>query len=254
MEESILFRAVETKAFRAMVNTLVENENEHDMFKISRSMTRRKILSLGVLSKKATRLELQNYQCAITTDHWTGPNDETYTTLTCHYINEEWEYHSCVVDFKVFNGQTRGQDCGEDLFNIFDDCEFKSENITILVTDTTASMITFGKMIRNEHKIEHGFCLDHNLHRNCILAFDDKNIPGSERVMKTARATIEYFTKSTQNMTKLKNFQNSSMLEKYSEQKEPKKILQDSRTRWWSTYRMLRRLHFLRETIGGLQG
>ena len=72
--------------------------------------------------------------------------------------------------------------------------------------------------------------------------------------MKTTRATIEYFTKSTQAMTKLKNFQNSSMLEKYSEQKEPKKILQDSRTRWWSTYRMLRRLHFLREAIGGLQG
>jgi len=181
MEESIPFRAVETKSFRAMVNTVEENESEHGIFKISRSMARRKILNLGLLSKKATKLELQNYICAFPTDHWTGPNDETYTTLTCHYINEEWEYHSCVVGFKVFHGQTRGQDCGEDLFNIFDDYEFKSENVTIIVTDTTASMITFGKTIRNERKIEHGFCVDHNLHRNCILAFDDKNLPGSER-------------------------------------------------------------------------
>jgi len=131
----------------------------------------------------------------------------------------------------VFHGQTRGHDCGEDLFNIFDDYEFKSEYVTIIVTDTTASMITFGKTIRNERKIEHGFCVDHNLHRNCILAFDDKNLSRSERAMKSARATIEYFTKSTQAMTKLKNFQNSSILEKYSEQKETKRILQDSRTR-----------------------
>jgi len=113
-------------------------------------MMRRKILNLGLLPKKATKLELRNYQCAFTTDPWTGPNDETYTALTCHYINEEWEYLICAVDFKVFHGQTRGQDCGEDAFNIFDDYKFKSENVTIIVTDTTASMITFGKTMRNE--------------------------------------------------------------------------------------------------------
>ena len=181
IEESIPFRAVETKSFRAVIDTVVENESEHEIFKISRAMARRKIFNLGLLSKKATKLELQKYQCAFTTDHWTEPNDEIYTTLTCHYIHEEWEYHSCVVDFKVFHGQTRGQDCGDVLFNIFDDYEFKSENVTIIVTDTTASMITFGKTIRNERKMEHGFCVDLNLHRNCILAFDDKNLPGSER-------------------------------------------------------------------------
>ena len=254
MEEAVPFRFVEAKSFRSMINSVVDNSHEDNMFRISRSMLRARILKLGVLCKKATKEELKKYQCSFTTDHWTGPNDETYTTLTCHYISEEWENHSCVVDFKVFHGTTRGQDCGEDLFRIFDDYEFKSKNVTIIVTDTTASMITFGKTIRSERKIEHGFCVDHNLHRNCILAFDDKNLPGSERAMKTARATIEYFTKSTQAMTKLKNFQSSSMLEKYQEQKEPKKVLQDSRTRWWSTYRMLRRLRFLKEAIGGLQG
>jgi len=253
MEDSIPFRAVESKAFRSMVNAVVENEREFEIFKMTGDGVRKQILHRGLLAKKATKLELQNYQCAFTTDHWTGPSDETYTTLTGHYINQGWEYHSCVVDFKVFHGKTRGQECGEDLYNIFDDYEFKDENVTIVMTDTTASMITFGKAIRNEREIEHGFCVDHNLHRNCILAFDDENLPRSDGAMKTARATIEYFSKSTQAMENLKSFQNISMLEKYREEKEPKKILQDSRTQWSSTYRMLHRLHFLREAIGGLR-
>jgi len=253
MEESIPFRAFESKAFRSMMNAVVGSEREFDIFKMTGDEVKNQILNRGLLAKKATKFELQNYQCAFTTDHWTGPSGETYTTLTGHYINEDWEYHSCVVDFKVFHGKSRGQECGEELFNIFDDYEFKDENVTIVMTDTTASMITFGKAIRNEREIEHGFCVDHNLHRNCILAFDDKNIPRSDGAMKTARATIDYFSKSTQAMEKLKSFQNIIMLEKYQEQKEPKRILQDSRTQWWSTYRMLHRLHFLREAIGGLR-
>ena len=166
MEEAVPFRFVEAKSFRSMINSVVDNSHEDNMFRISRSMLRARILKLGVLCKKATKEELKKYQCSFTTDHWTGPNHETYTTLTCHYISEEWEYHSCVVDFKVFHGTTRGQDCGEDLFRIFDDYEFKSKNVTIIVTDTTASMITFGKTIRSERKIEHGFCVDHRVQKS----------------------------------------------------------------------------------------
>ena len=101
MEEAVPFRYVEAKSFRSMINSVVDNSHVDDMFRITRSMLRARILKLGVLCKKATKEELKKYQCSFTTDHWTGPNDETYTTSTCHYISEEWEYHSCVMDFKV---------------------------------------------------------------------------------------------------------------------------------------------------------
>ena len=65
--------------------------------------------------------------------------------------------------------------------------------------------------------------------------------------MKKAREIVQYFNKSTQATKKLKDQQHESSLTKYSGQ--PKNILQDVKTRWWSTYRMLKRLRFLREAI-----
>jgi hypothetical protein len=65
--------------------------------------------------------------------------------------------------------------------------------------------------------------------------------------MKKARDIVHFFNKSMQASKKLKDQQQESSLAKYSGQ--PKNILQDVKTRWWSTYCMLKRLQFLREAI-----
>ncbi len=61
--------------------------------------------------------------------------------------------------------------------------------------------------------------------------------------MKNAHAIVQYFNKSTQATKQLKDQQQESSLAKYIG--IPKNILQDVKTRWWSTYRMLKRLRFL---------
>jgi len=75
----------------------------------------------------------------------------------------------------------------------------------------------------------------------------DPDVPEVSTPMKKAREIVQYFNKSTQATKKLKDQQQESSLAKYSGQ--PKNILQDVRTRWWSTYRMLKRLQYLREAI-----
>ena len=53
-------------------------------------------------------------------------------------------------------------------------------------------------------------------------------------------------------MSKLKEFQLTTNITQYRDQKHPKKPLQDVVTRWWSTYRSLRRTRWLKKAIKGL--
>ena len=84
------------------------------------------------------------------------------------------------------------------------------------------------------------------------ILYTAKNVPLAASALKKARAIIGYFESSTQAMGKLLDFQRNSTIEEYKNQKKPKKPLQDVVTRWWSTYRSLRRLRWLKKAIKGL--
>ena len=139
----------------------------------------------------------------------------------------------------------------DDLTKVFEGNNICPNNLTIVITDTTGSQTTLGQFLRDKG-YEHGYCTDHNLHRNALHAFEDKHLVGAEGVMKKARALVEYFTKSNQKLDILKDRQKTMPM--YEDLKRPLTILQDVRTRWWSTWRMIRRLRFLRPAIGSLIG
>ena len=69
--------------------------------------------------------------------------------------------------------------------------------------------------------------------------------------MAKLRSIIGYFEKSTQATTKLLDFQRNSGINEYKDQ-QPKKLLQDVITRWWSTFCSLWRARFLKKAILGL--
>jgi hypothetical protein len=69
--------------------------------------------------------------------------------------------------------------------------------------------------------------------------------------MAKMQSVVGYFESSTQAMTKLLDFQHTSHLSVYKNQR-PKKPLQDVVTRWWSTYRRITRLRFLKNAITSL--
>ncbi len=80
--------------------------------------------------------------------------------------------------------------------------------------------------------------------------YSDKKIPGADGAMATARKIIEFFSKSTQATQKLLAFQEGSNFGDYGEEGYcPLRLLQDVITRWWSTYRALKRLRLLKPAI-----
>ena len=69
--------------------------------------------------------------------------------------------------------------------------------------------------------------------------------------MKKLRAIIGHFDRSTQANLKLLRFQDKSDIDEYKNS-QPKKLIQDVITRWWSTYAAIERALFLKKAIKGL--
>ena len=41
--------------------------------------------------KESTKYATKNCDVAVTTDHWTGPSKETFSTVTMHWIDNSWQ-------------------------------------------------------------------------------------------------------------------------------------------------------------------
>jgi hypothetical protein len=79
---------------------------------------REQVMQLGKYAKYAIQLELKGKRIAWMSDYWTGPNDETYTTVTAHYISDIWKMKSACLDFKVFHGRTSGANIHEYIMSV----------------------------------------------------------------------------------------------------------------------------------------
>ena len=77
-----------------------------------------------------------------------------------------------LLDFKVFDGTTTGEAIVEDQKDVLKLTEGDgSPLIFFAVTDTTGSMGTLGAYFQ-ENGPEHGYCTNHSLHCNVILALN----------------------------------------------------------------------------------
>ena len=72
---------------------------------------------------------------------------------------------------------------------------------------------------------------------------------GIEEAVASACGVVNYFRASSQAVNKLKEAQTCGMLPIYKGQKEPLTVIQGVPTRWWSDWRMLRRLRWLKPAI-----
>ena len=131
------------------------------------------VYRLGKITKDATKIEMGYHKGPWTADHWTGPSNETYSTTIYHYICGDGEMKASIIDCKVHHGRTMGQAIFGDQKIVLEEHQ-KTPFVDTGVTNTTGSMKTLGKHLRKEG-YEHGYCTDHKLHCNTILAFDDKH-------------------------------------------------------------------------------
>ena len=133
---------------------------------------------MGEFAIEASKKEIRNGNIAWTSDHWTGLDKVTYTTVTAHWINNRtWTLQSACLDFKVFQGSTTGKLIYEDIVAVLQKYQDAAEDTIVLdtigIVDTTGNMEKLGRYLRDNGR-EHGYCTDHNLHLVAKLAFEHK--------------------------------------------------------------------------------
>ena len=89
------------------------------------------------------QIEMEGQEVAWTTDHWTGPNDQTHSTVTAHFISANWSNVSCILDLKVFKGTTTGEAVYNDIAQVLQ--KFRG-NRTMVILDSIGIIDTTGNM------------------------------------------------------------------------------------------------------------
>jgi hypothetical protein len=175
IEEGIPFRTFSQPSFRRLFISL--NAESNKIVNLSFHNVRDSVVKMGGFAVEATKREIRNHQISWTTDHWTGADKFTCTTVTAHWINKTtWKLHSACLDFKVFEGSTTSEQIYEDIISALQKYQGEAEEDTIVfdtigITDTTGNMGKLGRYLRENGK-EHGYCTDHNLHLVAKLVFD----------------------------------------------------------------------------------
>ena len=122
--------------------------------------------------------------------------------------------------------------------------------IFAVTTDTDPSMNAFGKLLE-EKKILHLYCTDHVLHLTCKRCYERASFGDVETsAVQKATNVVSHFQSSTQATAKL--LQAQSMIDDYNSN-VPVTLLTDCVTRWWSTFRMVARILYLRLALSLLE-
>ena len=122
--------------------------------------------------------------------------------------------------------------------------------IFAVTTDTDPSMNAFGKLLE-EKKILHLYCTDHVLHLTCKRCYERASFGDVETsAVQKATNVVSHFQSSTQATAKL--LQAQSMIDEYNSNVAVT-LLTDCVTRWWSTFRMVARILYLRLALSLLE-
>jgi hypothetical protein len=159
IEEGIPFCTFEQPSFRRLFTPL--NHESNKIVKLQRHQVKDAVLEMGRYAVEATKREIHNHHIAWTTDHWTGQDKATYTTVAAHWTDgKSWMLKSAVLDFKIFEGPTTGERIYEDVMAVLQEYQSKTEDTivfdTIGIMDTTENMGKLGKYLRDNGK-EHGY-------------------------------------------------------------------------------------------------
>ena len=180
--------------------------------------------------KEQVKLEIRDVDhIAITHDSWTSLNNESYDTITAHFINESWELKTRVLQTTKVDGSHTAENIKEVMVATKEAWGFSND--PTVTTDNAANEVkAFGIL-----KWARISCMGHNIN---LAAKAGLSVPEISRLVAKGRIVVSFFHRSPSATDFLKAKQRLVLAEKFHELS----LIQDVATRWNSTVDMLSRL------------
>ena len=213
---------VENEGFRDLVHRL---DRRYEI--VSRSHLTEVLLPEKYKTEKEKLIkELEEVDhVATTTDHWTSRANESYATMTAHYITADWELKSPVLFTRSEGRRQTAENLAEELTATF--AEFGIQNkVRACVTDNAPNATKSVTLTDADH---HN-CFAHTLNLAAAGGIS-KDVPTKD-IVKKVKAIVKFFHCSAVANRALKDThtQNNTNF---------RKLQQEVETRWNSTYLML---------------
>lgn len=170
----------------------------------------------------------------LTTDGWTSLSNESFISVTVHFITKQWELMSCILTCVDYSESHTSQNMYDLLRNVCTEWGI-IEKVHFVVTDNASNMKAAIKLTNWFHIP----CLAHTL--NLIV---QKGLHEIEEIRGKVKKNVGYFHKSSQANEKLKSTQNG-----LNATSTPLKLKNDVSTRWNLTFFMFERILQLEEPL-----
>ena len=188
--------------------------------------------------KERVREKLQTVdKICITTDTWTSINTDSFIAVTCHFINENFELETYVIETAKFAGSHTACAIANRLDEIFLTWDIQHK-VAAVVTDNAANMTAAVKQLFLP--TDNIFCFAHTL--NLVVKHALDNVTEISVLREKCRRIVTYFKSSSLATDKLNEVQTMLGLPKY-------KLKSEVATRWNATYEMFDRLLKLKSPI-----
>lgn len=170
----------------------------------------------------------------LTTDLWTSRANESYLAVTGHYITEQFELKSLLIQCSQFEEAHSSTNIQEKILNIVNEWGLRLK-INFVVSDNAANI----QKAISEIGWKHYGCYGHTL--NLIVQDAIKKLAiNLEKIKKIVRH-FKTSTTALEKLLKAQTLENPNAI--------PKRLVQEVPTRWNSTYYMLDRFVELQQYV-----
>ncbi|CAG4957002.1 unnamed protein product [Parnassius apollo] len=183
-----------------------------------------------------------NYSICLTTDLWTSRSNESYIAITAHYMTDDFEFKTVLLDCCNFHDSNTGENIQEVLKNIVAEWGL-TDKIIFAVADNADNV---QKAIHNIGWKQFG-CYGHIL--NLIV---QDSLTTVQPILEKVKKIVRHFKTSSTALEKLLKAQTDNTAGCI-----PKRLIQEVPTRWNSTFLMVQRFvemeQYIRSTMAILK-